>query len=181
MSKMLKLSTVFLATSFLAVAPLKAHTTLSLEPDLPLYTDGCTIVDPILRLFNIGKKWRKYACLVHDKAYWRGGTHREKIIADLLFIKNSWQKGGIVGKLMALPSGVVVLIGGQPIIPYGVAWKCPRKPQGVCRLGVPGANWGNGYSKPLQWGLRAGMQREQRIKQTKTKMPWEWRSRIRGK
>lgn len=61
----------------------------------------------------------KKCCLAHDKVYWKGGTKKQRKIADKNFIKCVEKKGHkIQGKFMYAG----IRVGGNPYIPTKARW-----------------------------------------------------------
>lgn len=98
-----------------------AHALNSLKP---FTTDGCSVVadgnliDPT--------KWRK-CCVIHDLAYWQGGTSLERARADLRLSQCIGKSGEY---LVALFYYVGVRLGGEPYSPaswnWGYGWSINR-------------------------------------------------------
>jgi len=76
-------------------------------PPKPFVYDGCTFfVDSLL--------WNDFerACLMHDIAYWHGGTKEEKKTADTK-LKEAIQDSGLLGNIVAYPAYVAVRMFGD--------------------------------------------------------------------
>lgn len=82
----------------------------------PFKTDNCscfpdgTIEDP--------QKW-KSCCIVHDSAYWKGGTKYERLIADSNLYKCVCEKSD---SIIALAMFKAVRIWGSPYLPFSWRW-----------------------------------------------------------
>lgn len=91
-------------------------------PDFPFTTDGCS-------LFPDGD-W-VHCCTIHDKAYWMGGSHEDRLKADFnlkecVVINGDQMERPILGWFIYFG----VRIGGVSWIPtpfrWGYGWKFPR-------------------------------------------------------
>lgn len=88
---------------------------LSNTPSFAKVSDGCSV--------GISKAWRFWlkqpppfeaCCVIHDKAYWKGGTSNKRALAD----KNLYlcvRKYDVVWASVML---IGVKIGGQPFFPF---------------------------------------------------------------
>jgi len=91
----------------------------------PFTTDGCSSFPD--GTFEHKLLWQN-CCVVHDKAYWQGGTAEQRKIADLALescvVKVGQPK---IAKLMLAG----VRVGGSPHWPtqfrWGYGWEFPRK------------------------------------------------------
>ncbi len=88
------------------------------EPIRPFVTDRCT-------LFPDGD-WGG-CCVEHDRAYWRGGTRRQRREADIELMRCVAAKGH---PWIAMIMYIGVRIGGTPWLPtpwrWGFGYKYPR-------------------------------------------------------
>jgi hypothetical protein len=87
------------------------------SPMHPFSSDGCT-------LFPDGppgdrRRWCE-CCLVHDMAYWRGGTEAERQAADLALRACVLERSHDPGVAEAIYMGA--RLGGSPIFPTGYRW-----------------------------------------------------------
>lgn len=61
----------------------------SVRPDLPPWdpsmSDGCSVPDALRPLFPIDKPEIRATCVLHDAAYYYGGTKEQRLAADLMF------------------------------------------------------------------------------------------------
>lgn len=91
----------------------------------PFKTDGCSLISPLwkllhkFKLVNFEKLPFHSYCVEHDKAYWKGGTAKERFYYDCLLMAKV-AKGGrpIVAFIMYL----AVRIGGVPWLPFPWRW-----------------------------------------------------------
>lgn len=100
----------------------------SKETIAPFTTDGCSGGMSWLynNLFHKELPWRD-VCVEHDKAYWQGGTKKERRDADIELMCGVAKSGyPIIGSLMY----VAVRFGGHWIFPtpyrWGYGWKYPK-------------------------------------------------------
>lgn len=90
----------------------------------PLTTDGCSVFpDGTLEHQSL---WIN-CCIRHDIAYWQGGTHKERLQADLALEQCVAQVGEPeIAKIMLAG----VRVGGSPYFPtsyrWGYGWPYPR-------------------------------------------------------
>ena len=101
-------------------APFGCRETGELEPKLELAdfrSDGCSLF--IDGTFENPELWKE-CCLLHDMAYWRGGTKEERKQADLAFKACVEKKTGdpVLAKLMY----EAVRAGGAPHFPTWYRW-----------------------------------------------------------
>lgn len=91
----------------------------------PFGTDGCSVVGPIVRFFGYRNEKIRDCCVEHDRAYWRGGSLREKRRADVRFRHCLIVKAGVTRRLAAV-MWLGVAIGG--FIPHpNFRWGFGRK------------------------------------------------------
>jgi len=82
----------------------------------PFKSDGCSVFPD--GTFEKNDLWLA-CCIAHDKAYWKGGTYREKKAADRELEKCVESLGRpFIAQLMR----VGVSIGGSPYLPTGFRW-----------------------------------------------------------
>ena len=82
----------------------------------PFTSDGCSAFpDGTLKNKNV---WLK-CCVEHDKAYWMGGTYKERKKADKA-LKKCVAEVGHSGIALLMFAGVRV--GGTPYLPTGFRW-----------------------------------------------------------
>jgi hypothetical protein len=96
--------------------------------DYPFTTDGCSGgMTALWRLVSRRDPPWQGACVEHDRAYWRGGTKRQRAVADgWLAVRVS--AAGYPWWSFAM--WAAVRIGGHPLLPtswrWGYGWKYPR-------------------------------------------------------
>lgn len=104
----------------------EAQRRIKIGPFVPENSDGCTVLSwPYNKLTGKQLPFRQ-CCVVHDEAYWYGGTKRQRKDADLLLMHCVAEHGKtFVGKILywvlSRVMYVGVRIGGSPKI--GVPWR----------------------------------------------------------
>jgi len=99
---------------------------IKIGPFIPENSDGCTVLSwPYNKLTGRQLPFR-HCCVVHDEAYWYGGTKKQRKDADLLLMncvaKHGRSKFGDVAYwILSRVMYVAVRIGGSPKI--GVPWR----------------------------------------------------------
>ena len=99
---------------------------LNIGPFIPTNSDGCTALSwPYNKLTGKLLPFRD-CCIVHDEAYWYGGTKQQRKDGDLLLMTSVQAKGdvGISKTLYFVLSRlmyVAVRIGGSP--KTGLPWR----------------------------------------------------------
>lgn len=90
----------------------------------PFTSDGCSAFPD--GTYELRQLWLS-CCVVHDAAYWQGGTYEERVAADLGLQQCVAQVGDsrIAGIMLA-----GVRVGGTPYLPtrfrWGYGWPYPR-------------------------------------------------------
>ena len=88
------------------------------KPDYPFTTDGCSGgMSALWRLIlNRRPPWEGL-CIIHDRAYWQGGTRIDRLKADrelLIGLINSGYP--LIGIIMYYG----VRVGGHPALPFSI-------------------------------------------------------------
>ena len=90
------------------------------QPTYDFTFDGCSGgMSALYDLFASNLSWED-GCLLHDYAYWQGGTVEEKKKADDELYRHIIEKG--YSKKYALAMWTFVKIGGQPFLPFPWRW-----------------------------------------------------------
>lgn len=89
----------------------------------PFTSDGCSVFPD--GVFDYRALWLS-CCIEHDRAYWKGGTYKQRIDADLALRKCVNEVGQpVIANLMLAG----VRVGGSPFIPskfrWGYGWPFP--------------------------------------------------------
>lgn len=96
--------------------------------DYPFTSDGCSGgMSWLWRFLVCGNPPWEGDCVAHDRAYWEGGTAKQRRAADRdLLIKVAQRGYAFIAVVMWLG----VRIGGHPLLPtswrWGYGWKWPR-------------------------------------------------------
>ena len=90
----------------------------------PFTSDGCSAFPD--GTFSQRKLWLQ-CCTDHDFAYWKGGTYKERLQADIELRNCVWE---VVEEEVALIMLAGVRVGGSPFFPtkfrWGYGWTYPR-------------------------------------------------------
>ena len=100
-----------------------------MNPPRPFTTDGCSGGMSVawLRVSGGPPPWED-ACVEHDRAYWKGGSRRERLSADRLLRRQVRDRGYPFAAALMFVS---VRVGGHPLLPFpwrwGYGWPFPKR------------------------------------------------------
>lgn len=124
----------FLAVAAAFVAAVSLAPPVDGEPPRPFTTDQCSVVSPLARLAGLTAVGEE-CCEAHDRAYWRGGSARERWEADRQMLLCVAERGH---PFNAAVRYLAVRPGGYPLLPTSWRWN----------YGHP---YPRGYARDDQW------------------------------